>query len=63
MCLGREKVLGDLGLMGIELDLEANGKNAQRISKDSSRVEVLVLPTNEELEIAIECYELMKKEK
>ncbi len=59
----REKVLGDLGLMGIELDLEANGKNAQRISKDSSRVEVLVLPTNEELEIAIECYELMKKEK
>ncbi|MGB3414273.1 MAG: acetate kinase, partial [Microbacteriaceae bacterium] len=41
--------------LGIELDPELNAmhsKKARAISTASSRVQVLVIPTNEELEIA-----------
>jgi acetate kinase len=44
-----------LGILGVELDEEANlasGGGDRRISSASSRVDVLVVPTNEELEIA-----------
>ena len=54
----REGVVGNLTYLGVELDPEKN-KNCPRgqiadISKDGSRVRILVIPTNEELVIARE---------
>jgi acetate kinase len=51
----RAAVCHGLGLLGVDLDDEANlapGGGERRISADASRVPVLVVPTNEELEIA-----------
>ena len=46
----------DMEFMGIELDADKNrakkGGEAADISKPSSRIKVLVIPTNEELVIA-----------
>lgn len=51
----REDVVSDMECLGIELDKELNntssGKEA-KISKESSKIGVYVIPTNEELEIA-----------
>lgn len=51
-----------LGYLGIEFDEEKNastrGKIAE-ISRPGSRVKVMVFPTNEELAIAKETYELV----
>ncbi len=54
----RSQVAGNLSYLGVELDEEKN-RNCPRgqiadISKESSRVRVLVIPTNEELVIARE---------
>ena len=46
----RELVLADLDFMGIVLDREGNGRNAESIG--TGPVKVLVIPTNEELAIA-----------
>lgn len=51
----RAAALGGLTMFGIELDRDANAaatSGEHRISTNSSRVTVLVVPTNEELEIA-----------
>jgi acetate kinase len=51
----RAAVCDRLGILGIELDKEANlapGGGERRISTEASPVAVLVVPTNEELEIA-----------
>jgi acetate kinase len=51
----RAAVCHGLGILGIDLDEEANlaqGGRERRISTASSSVAVLVVPTNEELEIA-----------
>ncbi|GAB3601422.1 acetate/propionate family kinase [Microbacterium tumbae] len=51
----RQDALATLGFLGIEVDNERNGTRTagiRRISTDASAVEVLVVPTNEELEIA-----------
>lgn len=51
----RRRVLAGLEHLGIEIDNDRNelhSSEARRISTDSSRVAVLVIPTNEELEIA-----------
>ena len=48
----RERICRDAGWLGVELDSAANQRNATRISSASSRVAVLVIPTNEELMIA-----------
>jgi len=52
----RKEVLTNLEFLGIELDDEKNLiQNGDRIiSKDSSKVKVFVIPTNEELVIALE---------
>lgn len=51
----REKMVRGLEFMGVELDAEKNkglrGKEAI-ISKDTSRVKIMIIPTNEELVIA-----------
>ena len=58
----RELVLGYLGYLGIEIDEEANNTRGQEImiSKPGSKVNVLVIPTNEELAIARETLALVK---
>jgi acetate kinase len=51
----REEAMATLGFAGVEIDPERNAtreRGIRRISTDASRVEVLVVPTNEELEIA-----------
>jgi acetate kinase len=53
--LVREWSLAGLEGFGVELDVEVNrlrAPGARRISTDASRTQVLVVPTNEELEIA-----------
>ncbi len=58
----RKLVCSDMEYLGIELD---NEKNAQRskenreISKPDSKVKVLVIPTNEELEIAKQTFAMI----
>src|ERR1043165_7395935 len=49
----RARICGELTWLGGELEAEVNAKNgASKISADSSRVAVFVIPTNEELLIA-----------
>lgn len=51
----RAEALATLGFLGIEIDParnEARASGIRRISTDASSAEVLVIPTNEELEIA-----------
>ena len=58
----RREIMEKLSVIGIELDEERNnirGKEAI-ISTDSSKIPVYVIPTNEELMIAIDTYELSK---
>ena len=60
----REDVVSDMECLGIELDKELNnmssGKEA-RISKDSSKIGIYVIPTNEELEIARQTVDIVSK--
>jgi len=60
----REKVMTDMEYLGINFDFEANrnfvrGEN-YKISKDSSKVAVYIIPTNEELSIARQTKNLVK---
>lgn len=51
----REMVCKDLDFLGIELDLNENNKRTQTIREiniEASKVKILLVPTNEELEIA-----------
>lgn len=59
----RAEVCKDLEFLGIELDAEknsANSKTLKVISTDASKTKVLVIPTNEELEIAKQSVGLFK---
>ncbi|MDO5589740.1 MAG: acetate kinase [Lachnospiraceae bacterium] len=57
----REKVMEYLGYLGIEVDKEANDSHGKevKISTPDSKVEVFVIPTNEELAIARETVALV----
>ncbi len=58
----RELVIKDLDFLGIELDEAKNktkSKELRKISTDNSRVAILVIPTNEELEIAKQVYQVL----
>jgi acetate kinase len=60
--LTRKLATQNLEYLGIHLDEEKNekgGKGIREINADDSRVKVLVVPTNEELEIAKQCFELL----
>jgi len=53
----RAKVLERLGSLGFEIDgtkNEQRSKDARSIAAENSRAEILVIPTNEELEIALQ---------
>lgn len=59
----RAEVCKDLDFLGVALDVEknrTNSKNLKVISTDASKVKVLVIPTNEELEIAKQSVGLFK---
>ena len=63
----REQILNKLACLGILVDPERNQKiagyleeNEGIISSDESRVPVYVVPTNEELMIALDTYDLIK---
>ena len=60
--LVREAVCNSLGYLGIKLDTEANKKRGEEvmISTPDSKVKVYVVPTNEELAIARETFNLLK---
>ena len=60
--ISREDICSHLTFMGVEIDTEKNKtKNKEaEISKDTSKVKVWVVPTNEELMIARETLELVK---
>jgi acetate kinase len=60
----RSLVCSDLDYLGIYLDKEKNSlraKGIRNISTDLSKVKVLVVPTDEELEIANQCYALINR--
>lgn len=58
----REDMVSDMECLGIELDKDLNnvssGKEA-KISKDSSKIALYVIPTNEEVEIAKQTVEIV----
>jgi acetate kinase len=61
----RHLVCADLDYLGTQLDPEKNslpGSGIRCISQDDSRVRILVVPTNEELEIVKQCFTLLKQE-
>jgi acetate kinase len=58
----RELACQNMGFLGIELDRAKNEKRSselREINTATSRVKILVIPTNEELEIAKQCYGLL----
>ncbi len=59
---GREAVLKELAYLGIELDETANKKRGEEIfiTTPESKVKVMVIPTNEELMIALDTQRLTK---
>jgi len=59
----REKVCHNLEFMGVEIDKDKNQiKNHQirEINKESSKTKIFVIPTNEELVIAQDTFNLVK---
>ena len=57
----RERVCALAACLGVVLDREANGAGAPRIDAPGSRVSVSVVPTNEELMIAMHTWELLNR--
>ncbi len=56
----REEICKGLEMIGAELDIEKNQYSSYFISKDNSRVKIMVIPTNEELMIAIDTERVVK---
>ena len=59
----RERICKYLEPFGVELDLKANNVRGKEkcISTENSKIKIYVIPTNEELMIAKETYELVSK--
>ncbi|WP_178985327.1 acetate/propionate family kinase [Winogradskyella helgolandensis] len=58
----RQLVCEDMDFFGIELDASKNevrSKILREINTDTSRTKILIIPTNEELEIAKQAYQLL----
>jgi acetate kinase len=61
--LMRKLCSSNLEYLGIQLDQYKNESrlhSLREINTDNSPVKILVIPTNEELEIATQCYSLLK---
>ncbi|MFI5136280.1 MAG: acetate/propionate family kinase [Sphingobacteriales bacterium] len=60
--LTRELVCKDMDYLGMKLAVDKNNEHSEgirEINQAGSKVKILVVPTNEELEIANECFELL----
>ena len=59
----RDIICNDLGNLGIKLDLVKNKVRGKEtiISREDSRVKILLIPTNEELMIARDTYDIVNK--
>ncbi len=57
----RERSLAGLELLGIAVDGERNAAGATVISPDGAQIAVLVVPTDEELEMATQAAELVSR--
>ncbi len=60
--LVRKMVCEGMDYLGLSIDLHKNNKRSagiREINRQHSKVKILVIPTNEELEIANQCYELL----
>ena len=58
----RKRICADMDYLGIQLDDSKNmekSKGIQEINSSSSPVKILIIPTNEELEIAKQAFELL----
>jgi len=58
----RAAVCAELDYLGIEMDIQSNieySGGIKDISAEGSKVKILVVPTNEEYEIAHQCYNLL----
>ncbi|VIO72901.1 Acetate kinase [Bradyrhizobium ivorense] len=55
----RQQICDRLTWLGVRLDAEANARGEQRIAADGSAVDVLVVPTSEEITIARHCRRLL----
>jgi acetate kinase len=61
--LMRQMTCKNLNFLGIDLDIQKNkirSKDIREIQSKESKVKILVVPTNEELEIAKQSYDLLK---
>jgi len=61
--LMRELVCSDMSFFGIELDTDKNkvrNNSIREINTENARTKVLIIPTNEEVEIAKQSYKLVK---
>ncbi len=56
----RERILKQFEYIGLKLDKKKNQNNETIITTDDSKVKAMVIPTNEELQIARETFELVK---
>jgi acetate kinase len=59
----RQLCCSDMDYLGIKLDEEKNNTRLNQlheINAPSSVVKILVIPTDEELEIAMQCYDLLE---
>jgi acetate kinase len=59
----RQRICKEMQFLGIHLDEEKNkmpSTEIREINSGASPVKILVIPTNEELEIAKQCYELLQ---
>ena len=59
----RKLICSDLDYLGIDLDLDKNdirSKKMREIQKDTAPVKIIVIPTNEEIEIAEQAYQLIQ---
>ncbi len=59
----RKEVCRNLEFLGIEIDEENNNANSDLISKESSKVKVFCIPTNEELVIATDTEKIVTNAK
>lgn len=60
----RALVCDQMDFLGMSLDLEKNdirAKELTEVQSDESRVKILIIPTNEEIEIAKQSFELLSK--
>lgn len=58
----RESIVSELSYLGVEIDPEKNATRGKEIniSTENARCRILVIPTNEELMIAMDTYEIVK---